>query len=59
MTGKTSDKTQSCFSFPYRYSLSLQNTCTEDSVSAGFTVEWNTGGFPSITFTQPTASSYN
>ena len=38
MTGKTSDKTKSCFSFPSGYSLSLQNTCTIDFVSAGFTV---------------------
>ncbi len=38
MTGKTSDKTKSCFSFPSGYSLSFQNTCTIDFVSAGFTV---------------------
>ncbi len=60
MAGKTSDKTKSYFNFPSGYSLSLQNTCTIDFVSAGFTVTGvNDGGLSSITFTQPTASSYN
>ncbi len=38
MTGKTIDKTKSCFSFPSGYSLILQNTCTIDFLSVGFTV---------------------
>ncbi len=41
MAGKTSDKSKSYFRFPSGYSLSLQNTCTIDFVSAGFTVVWD------------------
>ena len=52
MAGKTSDKTKSCFSFPSGYSLILQNTCTIDFVSAGFTVIGGTGsGLSPTTFT--------
>ncbi len=47
MTGKTSEKTKSCFSFPSGYSLILQNTCTIDFVSPGFTVTGGTGGIGS------------
>ncbi len=51
MTGKTSDKTKSCFSFPSGYSLSLQNTCTIDFVSAGITVTAGATVLSPITFT--------
>ncbi len=51
MTGKTSDKTKSCFSFPSGYSLSLQNTCTIDFVSAGFNVIAASTILSPITFT--------
>ena len=51
MTGKTSDKTKSCFNFPSGYSLSLQNTCTIDFVSVGLNVFEGSGVFSSITFT--------
>ena len=44
MTGKTSDKTKSCFSFSSGYSLILQNTCTIDFVLPGFTVYGGYGG---------------
>jgi hypothetical protein len=39
MKAKTTDLNQNCFSFPDGYSLSLANTCTEDFVPTGFTLD--------------------